>query len=405
MILYRVLAPFIGLIFILRALWAVLRGSEDVGSLRERLLGPTIAGSAIWVHGASVGEMNAARPIITHLARSHTVLVTATTTTGRATVRNWDTPRVHAALAPLDWRWITRAMLRRNRITALVIIENELWPNRIATCHAAGIPILMINARMSANSARTWSKFAGLASEVLTPMRLVSPQDPDSASRLQVLGVKPDAIAATLNLKSFYAPTLSDIPAQLRRFDRDSTILAAATHEGEETIVLAAFKIIRAQHPDMQLIIAPRHPVRSEAIAQEITQAGLTVAYRSSDDMPDAGVFLADTLGEMHLWYRLAGVAFVGGSLVPKGGHTPFEPTAYGCPILHGPHVENFKEPYAKLAYAQAAVVVNDAPTLATAAMDHVGDTAMADRAKTALDQADIAPLLDAINAVLHPDT
>ncbi|SEV90797.1 3-deoxy-D-manno-octulosonic-acid transferase [Cognatiyoonia koreensis] len=405
MFLYRLLSPLIGLALLCRALWAVLRGTEGWGDMRQRIMGPRVTCPAVWVHGASVGEMNAARPIIAALAQEMPVLVTATTTTGRATVCNWGLVNVQAGLAPLDWRWITRRFLRRNRITGLVIIENELWPNRIITCHKNSLPVAMVNARMSAGSARTWQRFGGLAQHVLKPMILVAPQDSESAARLTQLGVRSDALASPVNLKGLYVPNHTQIPHYLRARDPSQTVLAAATHPGEDDIALSALKIMRATRPDIGLIIAPRHPVRGAEIGTAAEAAGFSVAFHSSDDAPDTDVFIADTLGDMHLWYRLAGVAFIGGSLVNKGGHTPFEPAAYGCPILFGPHVANFTDTYAALTKANGAVEVTDAASLAQAALAHIGDTSMAARAKAALDQPDITPLLDQIRQALGPNT
>lgn len=403
LLLYRILAPIIGLIFALRAIWAILRGSETWKDLRERILGPDSKGPAIWVHGASIGEMNAARPVITALAQDHRVIVTSTTTTGRATVKSWGIPYISAGLAPLDWRWVTRRMLHRNGVIGLVVIENELWPNRIAACHSTGLPVVMINARVSASSARTWNRFRNLSRSILPPMALVAPQDDESAARLVHLGVAADRMEPALNLKSQYAPDFSPIPAHLTAFDQTSTLLAAATHEGEEAIICEAFGIMRKTNPSMQLIIAPRHPVRGEAIASLMSSAGYTVAFRSSDDIPDTDVYIADTLGEMHIWYQLAGAAFIGGSMVPKGGHTPFEPAAYGCPILHGPHVENFAKPYADLDAEKGAVCVKDANELAQVALRNIRNDTLTKQAKIVLEQPDLTPLLSKIKAALNP--
>lgn len=405
MILYRILAPFIGLIIALRGLWAVVRGTETPQDLRERLIGPAVTGPAIWVHGASVGEMNAARPVISALAAKGQVLVTTTTLTGRARVRSWAIPGVTVSLAPLDWQWVSKRLVRKSQISGLVIIENELWPNRIVACHRAKRPVLMINARMSAKSAGTWTRFGSLARTVLSPMRIVAPQDAASAERLRKLGVAQSALIAPMNLKGLYAPDFSPIPAHLERFKRNKTFLAAATHDGEEDIILDAFAALHKDDPARQLIIAPRHPVRSQKVAELATARGFSCAYRSSDDPPDTAIYLADTIGDMHLWYRLAGAAFIGGSLVNKGGHTPYEPAAYGCPIVHGPYVANFADAYAALGHSNGAVAVKNSTELMSALREHVSDDQMAARAKMALEQPDLGPLLLQIDAALNPGT
>lgn len=402
MILYRFLSPFIGLAYILRSLWAILRGSETFRDLGERFGGPPLAGPTIWIHGASVGEMNAARPVIAALAAQAQVLVTATTLTGRATVDQWGIPNLVTRLAPIDWAWVTIAVLRRSNVAALIVIENELWPMRIVTAHKSGIPVQMINARMSESSARMWGKFPKLAQVVLSPMALIAPQDAGSAVRLETLGGT--TVTNAVNLKGLYSPKLSTIPEDLKRFVRNKTVLAAATHSGEEESILTAFQTLRQSQPTAQLIIAPRHPERGHDIAILCANAGFTTALRSRKDAPDTDVYIADTLGEMDVWYRLSGVAFIGGSLIAKGGHTPFEPTAYGCPIVHGPHVDNFIEAYDTLTKATASVGVTDTATLADAFQAHLGDDPMAKRAKAALDQPDIAPLLASIKKALNPN-
>ena len=401
-IIYRLLSPIIGLAYILRSHWAILRRGEQLGDLGERFTVPRYAQPTIWVHGASVGEMNAVRPVIAALAAQTHVLVTATTVTGRATVKDWGLPQVTAQLAPLDWGWICRLVLRRANVRGLVIVENELWPIRISTAHKAGLPVVMINARMSQSSARTWGTFGKLAQDILGPMHLIAPQDSESAARLKALGGR--NFMAPVNLKGAYTPTLTPIPTKLQSFKRAQTILAAATHAGEDAAIIAAFKALRQSHPKVQLIIAPRHPNRGPEVAKLCKDAGFSSALHSANGAPEADIYIADTLGEMHLWYRLAGVAFIGGSLVDKGGHTPFEPTAYGCPVLHGPHLSNFAEGYAKLHAAHAAVEVTDIATLTQAYAHHLGDDAMAMRAKGALGQPDLAPLLAKISAALDPD-
>ena len=384
-----------------RAIWLRLRGRLDTADLRESLIGPRPLGAAIWIHGASLGEIASARPVITALARDHDILVTVTRKPAKTAVSGWGIPRVTAAMAPLDMTRITRSILSRNRVGLMIVLENELWPARLLAAHAAGVPVVLLAARISAKSARLWGRFPRLVAAMLGPVARLFPQDQGSAERLIALGAAPGSMAPPIKLKAaFDAPDIA-IPAQFAGVERAQTILAAATHPGEEAMVLSAFAQARRTNPHLRLIIAPRHDTRSDDVARLIAQAGHPDERRSRGDDFDGPVYLADTLGEMALWYRLAGVAFIGGSLVPKGGHTPYEPCAMGCPILHGPHVDNFAEDYARFAAAGAAVRVADAYALGRAMLDHLADDAMAQRARLVPQMTDIDALVAEIRALL----
>ncbi|AMY70713.1 putative 3-deoxy-D-manno-octulosonic-acid transferase [Frigidibacter mobilis] len=269
------------------------------------------------------------------------MLVTANTLTARQMVEGWALPGVTAALAPLDHRLVLRRFLARARPAALVVVENEFWPNRLAACAQAGIPVLVVGARMSARSARRWARLPSLARPLVGAIHLLSAQDAASEAHFRQLGVPAARIGPALNLKAGLAPAVP--AAELRRlaplFDRPRTLLAASTHPGEEAPVLEAFAQLWQADPARRLILAPRHPRRAAEVATQITAAGLGLARRSLAEVPgpQTPVLLADTMGEMPLWYALAGVTFVGGSLVDKGGHTPFEPAAQDSAIVHGP--------------------------------------------------------------------
>ena len=402
--LYRFLAVPVALAFAGRAVWLRLSGRETGADLRERLIGPRVFGPAVWVHAASVGELNAARPVIAALAeRGRKLLVTATTTTGRDTVRGWALPGVTAGLAPLDLPGVTRRMLRAGDIGALVIIENEVWPMRIVACHRMRLPVAMLNARMSARSARVWERLPRLARRVFGPMALVAPQDDGTAERLAALGVRADALVLPpVNLKALYLPATTVPHPGFNDVARSDVVLAAATHEGEDAAVLSAFGAARAVRPGLRLIVAPRHPARGTAVAELARAAGFAVTRRGAGEAPGADVYVADTLGEMDGWYAAAGTVFVGGSLVDKGGHTPFEPLAHGCAVLHGPHVRNFAAPYAALDAAGGAVSVADAAALGAALADAGALAEVARRARSVFPPVDIAPLLARLRGLLR---
>jgi 3-deoxy-D-manno-octulosonic-acid transferase len=352
-ILYRILANLCLPVMVL----ATIFGRWPRGALRERL-GLILRGGPVWwVHGASLGELTSARGVIAGLAADGPVLVTANTATGRALVAGWALPGVTAALAPFDAGGAVGRVLARVRPRALVVIENELWPGRMAACAAAGVPVIVLGARMSARSAGRWGLAAGIMRRMLAGVAYLSAQDAASEARLVSLGLPEGRLGPRMNLKAAVAGP--------GRAGDARVLLAASTHDGEEALVLDAFQA--AGTFDL-LILAPRHPARGAEIAQMLAARGVAFGQRSRGDaVPAEGVYLADTLGEMDLWYAMAGVTVIGGSFADRGGHTPFEPTAFGSAIVHGPSLHNFAEPFAALDAGGGAVAVADGAALAGA--------------------------------------
>jgi 3-deoxy-D-manno-octulosonic-acid transferase len=400
MLAYRLILTLIAPVLLAGLMLRVLRGRESLRDFGQRL-GFDHAnraggeGPVIWLHGASVGELTSARPLLEALlarAPGLHVLVTANTVTGRDTVRGWGNARLTARLAPLDLRACTGAVLSRWRPAALVVIESELWPNRFAMAHARDLPVALVAARMSARAAARWAGLGPVWRAMAGCISLVSAQEAASEDRLRALGLPGNVFAPRAGLKAAAATAAPDAQALATLtpvFARQTTVLAASTHEGEEEIVLAAFARARADRPELRLILAPRHPQRGATVAALIAEAGLGFARRSAGEAPDPAlpVYLADTLGEMPLWYALSGICFVGGSLVDKGGHTPFEPAEAGCAILHGPYLSNFTEPYAMLEAVSGTLSVTDADSLAAAMIRPIAQetAAMAQRARAAL--------------------
>ena len=402
MVPYRILAPLAGLVLVLLAVLRRLIGRDGARTLAERLgRGAPVASGAVWVHGASVGELVSARPLIAALAPGG-VLVTANTESGRAQAEGWGLAGVTVRAAPVDAAPVLRRFLDRHQPRALVLLEGDLWPGRILAAQARGMPVLLVSARISERSARRWARMPGLVRGILGRVDWIVPQDDGAAARFRALGLPADRIGPVLNLKA--AGAVPEGIAPLPGFARAATLLAASTHPGEEETVLDGFIAARASRPDLRLILAPRHPDRGDGVARLIAGRDLTFARRSRGEAPDLArpVYLADTLGEMTLWYAAAGVTFVGGSLVAKGGHTPFEPAAQGSAILHGPDTANFPAAYAALRAGGGAIEVRDAAGLATAMLD-LADTgaqaAMAARATEALAPlragVDLSPVLD----------
>lgn len=348
--LYRLAVTLAWPVLALALLARVISRRESLGDWAERTglaLGGA-RGAHLWLHAASNGELTSARPVLLalHAARPDLkFLITSNSLTARNLAHELGLPGVTARLAPLDTRWAAALLCHRYRVIGHVLLEAEFWPNRIAAVTNRGRPAVAVGARLSMRTAQSWQRFGALAQEALRRLSFVSAQDKGSEKRLRVLGLAPAQTAPVLDLKAFYVPPaeLSLDPALRAAFDRDATWLAASTHDGEEARVIEAHRALLQRHPEAQLIIAPRHPRRGPEVATLVRRAQLPVALRSLGDAPRPGaVYIADTLGEMPLWYRLAGTTFVGGSLVSKGGHTPFEPAVFDSTLLHGPDTSNF---------------------------------------------------------------
>ena len=359
------------------------RGKELPDRLAERRgIDPTLRppGRLVWLHAASVGETTSVLPVLQHFLDSApdvSVLFTTGTVTAAALLAQRVTPeqkaRVVHRFVPLDVpRWGAR-FLDHWRPNAAAFLESELWPNLLSAARRRGIPMLLLNARMSERSYRRWQRTPRFAAAVLSSFHAVRARSDGDAERLVRLGAT--RVSSLGDLK-FAAPPLPADPALLdalraRLGDRPAW-LAASTHPGEEALVFAVHRMLSAAHPDLLTIVAPRHPERgaelaAQAAALDNGAANLRVGRRSlSEPPPDRGIWIADTLGELGLWYRLAPITFVGRSLLPPGGgQNPLEPARLGCAIAVGPHTGNFTDHVALLREAQALEIVPDAPALA----------------------------------------
>ena len=398
-------------------LWA----REGRAALAERLGGGAAPapGPALWLHAASNGELASARPLIEALLADRPdarLVITVNTLTARQMGRSWALARTDIRLAPVDARPVLRRFLARHAPASLISVEAELWPERFAAMEARGAPVLLVSARLSGRALARWCRLPGLARRLIGAIVWAAPQERASARRLAALGLPEARIGPVCNLKlaatAAPAPDGDEMARLAPHLPRDTTILAVSTHEGEERAVLSAFGAARAARPGLKLILAPRHPRRRRDIARAVAAAGVAVRLRSAGDLPDADapVLIADTMGETALWYRLASVAFVGGSLTGQGGHTPVEPALAGCAILHGPEVANFADLYAALDAAGGAREVADACALgrAFAGIDAAQAAAMAARARRSVDAAraeagETAPILAALARLAAP--
>lgn len=388
----------------------VVRGDRAALAARLGRARPGRQAPHLWLHGASNGELASARPVVEALLDRHPdlhILITANTITGVELAQSWSQPRISARLAPLDLARATRRLRRAWQVSAHVTLESELWPNRLIQSAASGQPTLVLGARLTEGTARFWRRLGGAAQRALASVDWLSPQDTATGERLLALGLPPERLGPVVNLKALYRPDPARQPGPALRaaYPRTHTWLAASTHAPEEEIVLLAHARALRSNPDLRLILAPRHPRRADEVAAMIRQTGLPFERYSDTKAPTAPILLADTMGDMPLWYALAGSVFVGGSLSDRGGHTPYEPAYFGCAILHGPDTGNFTDAYNTLHAADAALGVHDENSLHDALLScqtpgH--QQALGHRARQALaDAADFDELLTAIDEFL----
>ena len=347
------------------------RGKEHPTRLAERrgeASLPRPAGPLIWVHGASVGEMLAVIPLIENIRAQHfAVLVTSGTVTSAALADRRLPEGVMHQFIPLDAPAFVSRFLDHWRPDLALFVESDLWPNLILTCAERKIPLILVNGRVSERSFGRWRLFPGAIAALLARFDLCLAQSSANAQRFSRLGAP--RISSTGNLKLDVPAPPVDRPT-LNRFNAliglRQVVAAASTHPGEETTIVAAHRRLRAKCPNLLTVIAPRHPGRGPSIAAIAAEAGLSVGLRSRGELPkrEVDVYVADTMGELGLIYRIAPIVFMGGSLASRGGQNPIEPILLGAAVLHGPHVWNFAEIYDMLDEAHGAELVRDEESL-----------------------------------------
>lgn len=368
---YRLLsaaaAPFAPLLLARR----LARGKEHRVRLAERrgeARIPRPPGPLVWLHGASVGELASVFPLIERIReREVGVLVTSgTVTSGGLAEQRLPRSVVHQ-FVPLDVPRFVRRFLGHWRPDLALFVESDLWPNMMIETSERGVPMILVNGRLSENSLRRWRYLPDTITNLLRRFDLCLARTPADAERFGELGAA--HIVTTGNLKLDVPAPPAD-PAKLAAL-QDAiggrpAIAAASTHAGEETAMVDAHRRLRANFPGLLTLIAPRHPERGTGVAEIATAAGLNAALRSRGELPAAAtdIYVADTVGELGLIYRLTPAVFVGGSLVRHGGQNPIEAAKLGAAILHGPHVWNFAEIYAALDSAHGAAPIADASGL-----------------------------------------
>jgi 3-deoxy-D-manno-octulosonic-acid transferase len=364
----RVLAPGLSIVLERRT----RRGKEDPARRHERLGRPRLPrpdGPLVWVHAASVGETNSVLALIERLTAAGfaVLLTTGTVTSARIAAERLPAGAFHQYV-PLDVAPFLDRFLDHWRPGLALFVESEIWPTTIDRVSRRAVPLVLVNARMSEGSFARWRRLDGLPRALFGRFTAALAQAPADGERLAALGV--GAVAVTGNLKFDGAPLGHDpqaLAALRRAIGERRTWLAASTHPGEEAVAIEAHRAARAHMPDLLTVIAPRHPERGDALRADFAELGLVVASRSRGEMPGprTDVYLADTIGEMGLVYRLAPIAFVGGSISPRGGQNPIEPARLDVVVLHGPSTHNFAEIYRDLDARGGATAIADAESLA----------------------------------------
>lgn len=362
-----------------RLAWRARREPAYVKALGERFgrYAAAPAGPVLWVHAVSVGEVRGSAPLVRALAAAHPglpLLLTCSTAAGRETALQVHGDAVHVAWLPYDLPWAVDAFLERFRPLLGVIVETEIWPNLIAACARAHIPLLLANARMSRRSARGYRRFARLTRPAIAALDAVCAQGARSARRLRWLGARDVLLSG--NLKFDVTPDAGALAAgrALRQtLGARPVVLFASTRDGEEDLLLDAMG------PALQgalAVLVPRHPRRFEVVAQALAARGLKTTRRSLGQAPDARtqVFLGDSMGEMDFYYGLADVAVIGGSFKPLGGQNLIEACACGAPVIIGPSTYNFPEAVTLAEEAGAALRVTDAGAAAKAVHELLSD-------------------------------
>lgn len=310
-------------------------------------------GDSVWIHAVSMGEVNAAEPLINALRRQYpdsAMVITTVTPTGSERVRQLFGNSVFHVYLPYDLPFAVRRFLSRIRPRLAIIVETEIWPNLYFACRRRGIPLMIVNARLSERSMRGYRATRGLVRSALRCVSTIAAQSESDAARYLQLGADPASITVSGNLKfDMPVPTGAVEAGQAMReqWGRMRPVwIAASTHEGEELPVLEAQLAVLQRLPDALLLLAPRHPERFRQVEQSVRALGFSVGARSADGVPTPAhqVFVIDAMGELMPFFAAADLAFVGGSLVPIGGHNVLEPAALSRPVLVGQHTFNFEQ-------------------------------------------------------------
>jgi 3-deoxy-D-manno-octulosonic-acid transferase len=338
----------------------------------------------IWLHAVSVGETRAAQPLVAALQKcypAHRILFTHMTPTGRATSKALFGDSVERIYLPYDTPWAMRGFLRHYRPEFGLIMETELWPNLIAACRQARVPLSLVNARLSERSAKRYAAFPALTRDALQGLAAIGAQSAADAARLTALGAPFITVTGNIKFDIEAPPAQLELGREFRaRCGERPVWLAASTREGEEALILGAWKITMQKvgsGATALMVIVPRHPQRFDAVARLVTEQGFVLQRRSGNAAVDAttGVLLGDSMGEMFAFYAAADIAFIGGSLLDFGSQNLIEAAACGTPILIGPSTRNFAEAAHEAIACGAALAIRDADDLVAQVTALLSDT------------------------------
>jgi len=399
--IYYLLMPLV----LLRMLWRSRRAPAYRRRLGERFgffrALPDDGRDVLWVHAVSVGETLAAAPLLEELMVSypqHQLVVTTTTPTGSERVEALFGERVFHVYAPWDLPGAVARFFSRTRPALLLLMETELWPNMLHRANRRGVPVILANGRMSERSAKGYGRLPGLSRQMLSSLAGLACQSAEDARRFIELGapVNHTLVSGSIKFDVTLDQKLVDAAATLRRqwrADQRPVIVAASTHPGEDELILDAFAELRSQVKDCLLLLVPRHPERFAAVARLSADRGWQVLLRSQNRPPGAqdDVVIGDTMGELLLLLSVGRVAVIGGSLVPHGGHNVLEASAWGVPVVTGPHMFNFDRISSLMTSAGAMVQLKNeqqlAPTLLALLLDDNRLSAMGEAGKEVLAQ------------------
>lgn len=370
--------------------YSAMRKGKYREGFAEKLLGqvPRRDSDApcVWLHAVSVGEVKLLVPLIRELAEQRPdweFAISTTTRTGHALAKKLFDDRM-TFYCPLDFTWAVRSALKRIQPDYLVLAELELWPNLIRLAHRRGAKVAVVNGRMSDKSFPGYRRIRPLIRWLLSHVQLIACQNEQYAQRFRELGARGEAVCVTGSIKFDDTQTDRNNAASLtlRRLagieDHDTVLLAGSTHDSEEVAALATYMELRRRHPELRLVLVPRHPERFPEVARMLADSGIPWQRRSHLDNADSRpkqdadhhdtprVLLVDTVGELSAWWGVTDIAFVGGSLIPHGGQNMIEPAAFSAAMCFGPHTRNFRDVVTNLLSQEAAVVVEDESALTT---------------------------------------
>jgi len=385
LLLTHLVAPFV----IAIEGWRELRDSSQRGRLKQRLgfIEPQSTPGCLWIHAVSVGEVQVAAALVRELKASEPgleIVLTTVTATGAARARAIFGSDVRHCYLPYDLPGAVGRFLDRIRPRAVIVLETEIWPTLYRAISRRGIPLVIASARISDRSVSRYRRMASLVRETLAGDVTIGAQSAADAARFVAVGAPPDRVRVTGNVKFDLEIPESVVTAGRELRDRCATgrpvWIAGSTHEGEEAAALAAHARVRARHPSALLVLVPRHPQRFDAVRRLLDGERRSYAQRSAGVLPAQGdeVFLVDTIGELQMFYAASDAAFVGGSLVPVGGHSLLEPAVLGLPVISGPWTQNAPEVAELLSRAGALTTVRNHDELARRVVECLDDPARA---------------------------